>query len=271
MPDDVTLNINLTLGGPSSAALVKSEADRAVSLAINGVAFRAARNRQRRLQANIQRDFGPIVERELQQMARDVSRLAIGINGDSGRNSPSAVLSISGRISRPMIGNSAPMSIASVTGQWAVRSKAYMKWKMRKYQTRKWFKNTGRMQEQLGKVSTYRNAYGPISIRFTPTGGTGGPNVSNLGRSRGGQSFNIMIGRLEVSPLRRLRLSDLPGIGQQASYNPRLLSPFSDGLQRKLTGHPSKGYRPIIEPFLTYYMTRKIPNAVYRRLEDSLA
>lgn len=271
MPDDVTLNITLTLGGPRAINPVKSDSERAVNLAIEGVAFRAAKNRQRRLQANIQRDFGPVVERELQQMARDVSRLAIGINGDSGNNSPRGILSISGRISKPMIGNSGPMSIASMTGEWAVRNKAYMKWKMRKYRTRKWFLNSGKMQDQLGKVGTYKNAYGPMSIRFIPTN-MGRGALSNLGRSGGGQSTNIQIGRLEVTPLRRLRLSDLPGLGQPATYSPGLLSGFSTGLQRKLTGHPNTtGYRPILEPFLTYYLTRKIPNAVYRRLEDSLA
>ena len=272
MPDDVTLNINLRLGHSSPATLVKTDSEKAVNFAVEGIAFRAARNRQRRLQANIQRDFAPVVERELQNMARDVSRLAIGINGDSGNVSPRGILSITGRISRPMIGNSGPMTIASVTGQWAVRSQAYMKWKMRKYRTRKWFLNTGRLQDTMGRVGTYKNAYGPMSIRFIPKTMPRAGGLSNLGRSSGGQSTNIQIGRLEVTPLRRIRLSDLPGIGQPASYNPYLLSGFSSSIQKKLTGHPeSVGYRPIIEPFLTYYLTRRIPNAVYRRLEDSLA
>lgn len=270
MPDDVTLNINLKIGGPGAATLIRRDSDKAVNFAIEGVAFRAAKNRQRRLQANLQRDFAPVVERELQQMARDVSRLAIGINGDSGNTSPTGILSISGRISKPMIGNSGPMSISSMTGQWAARTKAYMRWKMRKYRTRKWFKNTGKLEKSMGRASTYQNAYGPIRIRFTPTN-LGYGALSSFGRSSGGQSRNIQIGRLEVTPLRRLRLSDLPGIGQKADYNPRLLSPFSNSVERKLTGRPSTvGYRPVIEPFLSYYLTRKIPNAVYRRLEDSL-
>jgi len=147
-----------------------------------------------------------------------------------------------------------------------------MKYKVRKYRTRRWFKNTGRLQDQLASIGTYRSAYGPISIRFTPTPLASPGGVSSLGRSGGGQSTRIMIGKLEVSPLRRINLNDLPGIGQKASYNPRLMNPLADSVEKKLTSRPKQGkYRPVLEPFLTYYLTRRIPNAVYRRLEDTLA
>lgn len=272
MADDVTLNINLTIGGPKPLTQVGNDSKQALTLAVTNVAVRSAKGQQSRLLKSLERDFAPVVERELQAMARDVSRMAIGINGDSGNNSPRGILSIDGRISRPMLGNSGPMSVSSVTGQWASRSKPYMRWKMRKYRTRKWFRNTGRMQEQLSSSSTFKQAYGPMRLNFklTPLA-EGGAGVSSLGRYRGGQSTNIKIGTLEVSPLRRLRLGDLPGIGQQATFNPSLFSGFTGFLKKKLIGKPqSVGYRPIIEPFLTYYMNRRIPNAVYRRLEDSL-
>lgn len=263
---DVTLNIDFTWGG--AARFDPNTATRAITTAVNNVGVRVARNRQRKLQANVQRDFAPVVERELLDMARSVARMGIGLANFN--NPPPGVLSITGRISRPMIGNSAPMSISSMTGAWAVRTDTYMRWKMRKHRTRKWFYNTGSLQRQMGKVGVYRSAYGPMSIKFTPTSLTGAARVAGIGRSSGGQSNNIMIGRLEVSPLRRLRLSDLPGIGQQAGYNERLMNPLAAGIRRKLVGRKDK-YRPVIEPFLTYYMTRRIPNAVYRRLEDSLA
>jgi hypothetical protein len=265
--EDVTLNINLRWS--RQGRFEPNAAGRAFNVAIDNVGFRAAKNRQRRLQANLQRDFAPVVEQELQNMARDVSRMAIGLANPN--NPPPGVLSITGRITRAMIGNSGPMTVASMTGTWAVRTKAYMKRKVRKYGTRRWFKNTGRLQEQLGSVGTYRSAYGPMSVKFFPSALQMAGGVSSLGRSGGGQSRNISVGRLEVAPFRRLTLADLPGIGQQATYNPRLLSPLADSVERKLTGRASSKYRPVIEPFLTYYLTRRIPNAVYRRLEDSLS
>lgn len=265
--DDVTLTINLRWS--REGRWQKNTADKPIQLAIQNVGFRAAKNRQTRLKQNLHRDFAPIVERELQSMANDVSRMAIGLSNPN--NPPPGVLTTPGRISRPMIGNTGPMSISSMTGTWATRTKPYMKWKLKRYNTRRWFFNTGQLQRQLRSVGTYRNAYGPVSIKFTPTAMETVPGgVSNLGRSAGGQSTRIMIGRLEVSALRRLRLGDLPGIGQQAQYNERLLSPLATSVRRKLAGKKDK-YRPVIEPFLTYYLTRRIPNAVYRRLEDSLA
>ena len=262
--NDVKLNINLPFGNRGSA---KQSLGDAIGMAVEQVGFRAARNRQRKLQANLQRDFAPVVERELMKMARDVARMGVGIA--NYRNPPDGVLSIDGPVAEAMRGQSGSMSISSMTGQWAVRTKPYMKWKFKKYGTRKWFKNTGRLQEQLGKVGTYRSAYGPISITFKPTSlrNTSGA-VSSLGRASGGQSTNIMIGRLEVKPLRRLSLGDLPGIGQKASYNPSLMNPLAASVRNKLVG---KTYRPVIEPFLSYYMGRKIPNAVYHRLEKSLS
>lgn len=264
---DVRLNINLTFG--KGKGDLKRPLRDAIGLGIQNVGFRAAKNRQRKLQSNLQRDFAPVVERELQKMARDVARMGVGIA--NYRNPPDGTLSIDGPISSMMAGDSGPMTVASVTGEWAVRTKTYMKWKFKKYGTRKWFKNTGRLQDQLGKVGTYRSAYGPISIRFRPTNVNASSGaISTLGRSSGGQSTNIILGTLEVKPLRRLRLGDLPGIGEKASYNAGLLSPLADSIERKLTGRKGK-YRPVIEPFLTYYMGRKIPNAVYRRLEKTLS
>lgn len=269
--DDVTLNINFVFSG--SKSVNKNDADSALGVAVSNVGFKAAKNRQRKLKANLHRDFAPIVERELQQMARDVARMGVGLANPN--NPPPGRLSISGKISSYMAGRSAPMNIASMTGTWATRTKAYMRRKVKKYKTRRWFKNTGRLQSQLKSLGTYRSAYGPVSVKFTPRqvqGGSSGARVVGLGRSPGGQSRNIQIGRLEIKPFRRLSLGDLPDIGQKADYNRSLLSPLADSIERKLTGQPKTGkYRPVLEPFMSYYLSRKIPNAVFLKLEQSLA
>ena len=261
--EEVQLNINFVLSGGK-----KPGAREALGAAVENVGFKAARNRQRRLKANLQRDFAPLVERELQDMAKKISVMAIGLANPN--NPPPGVLRIDGPISAAMAGQAGPMTVASMTGLWAARTKPYMKWKLRKYRTRKWFKNTGELQRRLRSSGTYRSAYGPVSIKFTPTSLTGRTSgLSTLGRSSGGQSTNIMIGRLEVNPLRRITAGDLPGIGEVARYNARLMNPLADSIEKKLSGRKGK-YRPVLEPFLTYYLTRRIPNAVYRKLEDSL-
>lgn len=268
MPNnDITLVLDFRLGRTPKA--LPNLGERIVNMGIQNVGFKAARNRQRRLRANLHRDFAPVVERELQDMARKIASMAVGLANPN--NPPPGILSIDGRISRAMLGNAGPMSIASVTGTWALRTKAYMKYKVKKYGTRRWFYNTGVLQKQLRNMGTYRAAYGPMSLRFTPTPLVAPSAVSTLARSPGGQSTHIIVGKLEITPLRRISLSDLPGIGQRAGYSEKLLSPLADSVERKLTGRAKTSYRPVIEPFLTYYLNRKIPNAVYRRLEDSLA
>lgn len=268
MPNEnVSLNLNLVTS--RSAKLEPNVAKRAVTLGFQNVGFRIATRKRDQLAKNIYRDFAPIVEAEMQDMARKVSSMAVGLA--SQNNPPPGVLSITGRVSQAMIGNSGPMSISSVTGRWAERNPTYMKNKFRKYRTRKWFKSTGQLAKSLSKPSTYYNSYGPLKIVFKPAPFTKASVISSLGRSSGGQSPTaISIGRVEITPLRGIRLSDLPGIGQQAAYSERLMDRLPKTIRVKLSGRQDK-YRPVIEPFMSYYLNRRIPNAVYRKLEDSLA
>lgn len=238
-----------------------------MSYAVSNVGFRIAKNQQDKLKLNLQRDLGPIVDQELAKMARQVATMAVGLAQPN--NPPQGMLAIDGRISRAMAGNAGPMKIGSVTGLWAERTKAYMKWKVKRHRTRRWFKNTGKLQGELGKRARFKQAYGPVVVKFIPVK-IPEPQVLSFGRSAGGQSNFITTGRLEVRPFSRLSLEAIPQIGQKASYSPALISPWVGYIEDKLKGHPSKAYRPIIEPFLAYYMRRKIPNAVFRKIEDSI-
>jgi hypothetical protein len=235
---------------------------------IQDIAFKAGERQRLNLSKNLRRDFAPIVERELSKMARQVATLALGLSGST--NAPTGSLKIDGQISKAMRANSSPMNISSVTGAWKERSKAYLKWKTKTYKTRKWFKNTGQLQSELKNTAAYHQAYGPMGVKFIPARGTQ-PTLSSLGRSRGRLSNFIVTGRLEVTVFRRLGLNDLPKIGEQATYSKKRLSGFADSIEKKLTGpDPKKAYRPIVEPFLTYYMNRRIPNAIFRKVEQSV-
>lgn len=264
--EDLRLNIDFRFGGP--AKLEPNLGSRVANMVIQNVGFRAGRQQQEMLKRNLYRDFMPIVERELQTMARDVSRMGIGLANPN--NPPPGSLAITGRVAAAMVGNSGSMTIASVTGTWAVRNKTYMKSKFKHHRTRRWFQNTGKLKAILAKIGTYTSAYGPISVKFTPA------NLSDVttfavGRSQGNQFRYIHTGNLSVTPLRRISLSDLPGIGQKAEGpNNRILGGLPADAKRKLTGRADK-YRPVLEPFLTYYLNRKIPNAVYRKLEDTIS
>ncbi len=268
MPNnDLNIVLNFTFKPRPAAAKVTGEG--LANYVIQDVGFRAGKKQQRNLGKNLRRDFGPIVDRELQKMARQVSTMAIGISNPN--SSPSGSLKIDGPLARAMQGQGGPMRISSVTGQWRQRNKSYLRWKAQTYRTRRWFKNTGQLQGQLKQLGTYREAYGPMAVKFIPAK-VPEPSVLNIGRSRGRPANTIITGRLELTVFQRLDVSDLPGIGQQANYSKKRLSGFADDIEQKLTGKdPEKRYRPVLEPFLTYYINRKIPNAVFRKVEQVLA
>lgn len=263
------LNIILHLEFQPNPHRLEISGEGVVNYVIKDIGFRAGYAQRKRITQNLFRDLAPIVQRELDQMARQVATMALGINGTN--TAPPGSLKITGPIAQSMRGNSGPMTIASVTGQWRTRNKTYLRWKFQNYRTRRWFKNTGKLQSQLGNASVYTKAYGPISVKFIPSNDVAAPSLLGIGRSRGRPSNNIVVGRIEVKAFQKLRSQDLPQIGQKAEYSKKRLSGFADSIQKKLTGKkPKTNYRPVIEPFLTYYINRKIPNAVFRKLEQSL-
>ena len=267
MPNDLNILLNFKFGRVPTTQRVTGQG--VADYMVESVGFRAGRKQQQQLGRNLRRDFGPIVDRELSKMARQVATMAIGISNPN--SAPSGSLRIDGRIAKAMIGRSGPMSIASVTGQWRERNQTYMKWKFRTHRTRRWFKNTGELQADLAKAGTYKQAYGPMGVQFIPKP-ISEPSVLAIGRSRGRPSKTIITGILELTVFEKLGIGDLPGIGEQASYSKGRLSGFADNIETKLTGRdPEINYRPVIEPFLTYYMNRKIPNAVFRKVEDVIS
>lgn len=266
MPNDLNIVLEFKFTPRISSNQIKGSS--VTDYIIRDVAFKAGEVQRKNLSKNLQRDLGPIVESELSKMAREISTMAVGLSAPN--NSPPGSIKIDGKIAESMKNNAGPMSISSVTGQWKDRTKAYLKWKVKTHKTRKWFRNTGQLQSQLKSVASFRQAYGPMGIKFVPVKGVK-PTVSNLGRGVGRPSNFIVTGKIEVRVFRKLDLSDLPQIGQQAKYSKKRLSGFADSVEKKLTGpNPDVKYRPIIEPFLTYYINRKIPNAIFRKIEASV-
>lgn len=228
------------------------------------IGFRAGNIQKKNISKNLRRDFEPIIDSELKKMAREITTLAIGIAGSN--KAPPGSLKIDGKISKAMQGKSAPMTIASVTGNWHQRGEKYIVRKFAKYRTRKWFENEGNLKRDLAKSGVYKQAYGPMSVNFRPRK-TNKPNPLQIARSVGRPSNTIITGDLEFKVFSKLKPSDLPGIGEKASFSEERLSGFADNIQSKLTGNKDR-YRPVLEPFLTYYINRKIPNAIFRKLEQ---
>jgi hypothetical protein len=87
----------------------------------------------------------------------------------------------------------------------------------------------------------------------------------------GRPTTKIGVGTVRVSVLSRISedmLSD-PGTRQPSAWNTGLFGYLQEDMERKLL-NPSGFYRPFLEHFLSFYLTRAIPNAVFRRLEEAV-
>lgn len=76
------------------------------------------------------------------------------------------------------------------------------------------------------------------------------------------------MGRVEVSVLGRITRDMLgnPGTVQPSAWNTGLFGALPQDVEAKLLNREEL-YRPFLEHFLSYYLTRSIPNAVFRRIE----
>lgn len=153
------------------------------------------------------------------------------------------------------------------------------------------------------KGAFYESSFGPIRVTFTPApavrnqgkfaaarsttpavhpddvegGATKRTNIAATGRP-GKLSTDYRIGTLSVDVFGKITPSMLPGLSTMdptradAYPSEGVVGLFPDdgkhGQRVKLLGtRAGQHYRYAVEPFVSYYLTRAIPNAVWRRTE----
>jgi hypothetical protein len=231
------------------------------------------------------------VRMELEHMAALFRRHIIGFAGR--RTSPSGTLTTATK------GGDAPrQSIASGLPPWAPRNAQYLKTKRMAVGHIRWFDNTGwnahgpdlryaRISERTGegpdspgllksffKGESWESLFGPISVRFfrarklEPEDAVG--NIASKGRH-----MKVQIGSFFVRALGKIEPHMLPGytagaVRASASGNPRLMNVIAQTDPRiayRLGTMRNGVYRPTLEPFLGFFLTRALPFAVQRRIE----
>lgn len=243
----------------------------------------AKRNRAR-ITAGFRQNIADIVRVEMDRMAETIAKFIVhpaSAKGPRGamsiRSQNSVVMSQAGK-SR---GWSSSYNAKQSGIKWKERDRSYVKKKQRK----EWWDNTGELKASLKAKSGkyYEDAFGPVRIRFTKgqIAAEGSPSTSS-GLS-GRLSKRVVIGRLDVSVMGRITPAMMPDLG---TFNPMTSAPRGAGVARllqnqhgsddivaKLMGKSSArggkpgSHRPAIDPFVSFYLTRAIPNAVYRRIE----
>ncbi len=261
---------------------------------INSITFVVANRQQKLLEQNIRSELGLIVDQQLREMGRKIDQFVVGIGdrtptvltrndrygGRSAirtRTGPPGSLSITGTRSQAFRGiNMGPYTLVSGTGPWPARSPGYLARKKRQFGHTKWFENTGRLRKQLRDPSTYTQAYGPVRVSFKraslsqPVAGQTATKMSS--GVVGAADRRIALGELRVSVLGRITEDMLnePGGRQPSPWKTGLFGSLDSDLEKKLL-NKEDAYRPFLEVFLSFYLTRSIPNAIFRRLEEKMS
>ncbi len=225
---------------------------------------------KQQLESSVARD----VERELIWQASQYRRFITGATGS--RDKPAGVLT-------SVHGDAEKLTLASVLPPWAPRNSKYLDRKFQEVGHKNWFDNRGwdshgkkwpKLSGLLFKESRADNweyMFGPIRVRFFKN------NLAESPREVVGDHLNIQIGTLRVYALGNITPDMLPGLA--AKRVSMASNAGNDGLMGLVKKHSpqmyyrlnrrssvTRRYRPTLEPFLGFFLTRALPAAVARRI-----
>jgi hypothetical protein len=176
--------------------------------------------------------------------------------------------------------------VRGVVGDWKARSEPYMAWRAKRGEGKPapWFRrNFPSVLDRLNSTATWTTAFGGISVTLKRTTSIGprDPLARGFGtRLKGLTKGNARVGvaTIRVEAMRRITTSMLPALGGAPlgsfGSNPQasgLLSLLGDDIANRLGGNPNTvPFRPTIQPFLGFFLTRQLPNAVFKRIQQGV-
>jgi hypothetical protein len=259
-------------------------ADNFARVIINEVAIRASEGLWKKLQGDIRRRLHDDVTREVNHLAR---LLMVNVIGIPGRNlGPRGNIDAAAPASSGFSARDLSVPTRNLVGDWARRSPGYLKSRGGSSNA-PWFQNGERGPSPLGTLgrgSTWTAAFGPISVSVKKLS-TYAPNDAalksipvRLGGTKGG-STRVVVATVRVAAMNRITTDQLASTGAGGALKAIGASPQSSGLLSKLGpsiawrlgGNPARvPFRPTIHPFLSFFITRSLPNAVFKRMEQGL-
>lgn len=164
------------------------------------------------------------------------------------------------------------------TGPWQKRTKKYMAWKKKKGYGTNWFRNKG---DVLGKGSVgtggfWTDTWGPVQVTVQPTGRAKDPLKTFESKFNKRAVVRVQVATISVKAFQKITPTMLPGLKDGDLTRPSPVRAITKHLpepeRARLGGNPKKRvpYRPGLEPFLTFVLTRAIPNAFFRRIEQGI-
>lgn len=194
------------------------------------------------------------------------------------------------------LAGSAPMTATQAGVNWSDRSINYLLWKHHHNKPGNWWQLSGKLNQALSQRSFYTSNFGPIKVdvarktelgrdakgRFTSRNKDTvigrAENITSLG-VKGRPSVSYTVATVTVTVLGRITAEMLPGL---ATGDPRKLAPANRNgsrvvdlirnrdVRNKLSAAPRGEYRQLLDPFLSYYLTRTVPLRVNRVIDNTL-
>jgi len=249
------------------------------SAVVNDLTFRAAEGQFEEIRSRIQASFLKDARRELTHLAALYRRHIIGSARSKGR--PTGMLGYALPPSDTGVGDDDDaIAIASTLPDWAPLSKKYLREKGRNNWSAARFSARGNLAKNM-RAETLIQAFGPIRVSVRRNLRSAPPKAATFnfdGKAK------INVATVRVFALTFITPSMLPGlrsanpfevkIGDGGNYGLRNLmrTNVGDEFANSVSGFSAREtgsrYRPTIEPFLTFYLTRSIPNALALRIEQ---
>lgn len=242
---------------------------------VEDVALNTADRTYQNARASLEKSVEHEIQKEISQMARMVGRFLVQPEGAFG---PSGVITSRqttiAQQSRSLYGrnNILYSDLESFGAGWGSRTNEYMRKKKADGFSGEWWLRTGKLRRKLRNESLYKEL-GPVSVTFTRTGNTLSNKAKQTSSGRKGNvSATYSVGQLNVQALGRVTLDMLANSLNGGNNGKLVPSLFKDEeLAGTLLHRGRSGYRPVLEPFLSYYLTRAIPNAVFNRTEKLIS
>lgn len=281
------LRIRFVIGKSDTA----KESTRSFASAIaREVAFRASEESYKEIKQTISTSLQADAKRELTFLMSLYKRHIIGASAN--RSKPSGMLRYALGPSNTDVGfDDENYAIADLLPAWAPRSPEYLRQKRRRGWGQTWWSARGDLASQLN-ADTLLSAYGPIRVsvrrdisetdRVAQRGAAGQFRGARLNVPGYEQHIKLNVATIRVFAMQAITPSMLPALASgtvnamnsdEPTRGHRFLAPLmavNAPLAYRLgrLSYETHRYRPTLEPFLAWFLTRAIPNALALRIQQ---
>lgn len=228
---------------------------------------------RRTLAANVRE----IITEEIARMAQAIGRffaLPEKYTGPHGTMSVKGGMSETARSLGFRYADFMTMDRGSMGIRWAKRSPNYLAWKDRNGWPKDWWELTGQLSDDLSQPSLYTESFGPVQVTFVRNRHTlQKPNVTQSGLPYRPSQTEYQVGQLRVGVFNKITPSMLPFLlsAPKSQYGLAGLIKDEEVGPKLRTTPRGAATRYALEPFVSFYLNRSIPNAVWRRTERMIS